>query len=207
MFMALMSILISCSAPLLGGKLGRLAGIHLRYPAVIMLALVVQVLITGVFAAAPKALLIALHLATYVAAGVVLWANRALPGLIIIGIGAMTNAAVIALNGGTLPASARALAAAGWRAKDSNFANSSVVKHPVLPWLGDVVATPSWMPFRNVVSVGDLTILLGVFVLVHSVTQSRVSLVWAHLVQPFRNHLKADADRPQGELTSDSPRA
>ena len=72
MFMAFMSVLIFISAPLLGGKLGRMAGIRLRYSAVIMLALVVQILISVAISGAPKVLLVPLHLVVH--------ASRALLG-------------------------------------------------------------------------------------------------------------------------------
>jgi hypothetical protein len=173
MFMAFMSVLIICSAPLMGGKLGRLASIRLRHTWLILLALGVQILITDVFPTAPRPLLVTLHLASYAAAGVALWANRALPGLVLIGTGAILNAGAIALNGGTLPASARALAAAGLPTDTSTFANSGVIGHPVLPWLGDILATPAWLPFRNVISIGDMIILVGACVLVHAVSRNR----------------------------------
>ena len=67
------------------------------------------------------------------------------------------NAVTIALNDGTLPASPHALAdGRAGRPKPSAFENSGVLAHPVLPWLGDIMATPSWLPFRNVISIGDL---------------------------------------------------
>ena len=38
------------------------------------------------------------------------------------------------------------------------------------------MATPAWLPFRNVISVGDLIILVGVGILVHAVTRSRIAV-------------------------------
>ena len=76
----------------------------------------------------------------------------------------------IALNGGTLPANPHALVSAGLADPTEAFQNSGVVAHPVLPWFGDIMATPAWLPFRNVISVGDLLILLGAAVLLHCVT-------------------------------------
>ena len=37
------------------------------------------------------------------------------------------------------------------------------------------IATPAWLPFRNVISVGDLIILIGVGILVHVVTRSHLA--------------------------------
>ena len=44
----------------------------------------------------------------------------------------------------------------------------------VLPWLGDVMATPAWLPFRNVISLGDIVVLVGGAVLLHVVCASRL---------------------------------
>lgn len=196
MFMAFMTIVIFASVPLLGGRLSRMKDIRLRYPLVIVAALAVQVLTISIFPSAPKSLLVPLNLATYAAAALVLWANRSIPGLIITGVGAMLNGGVIALNGGTLPASARALAAAGWHPKASDFNNSNALPHPVLPWLGDIVATPSWLPFRNVMSVGDMIVLLGVFVLAHGVSHSYLAAGCGRLIARLRRRPPSGEDGP-----------
>ncbi len=177
MFLAFTTLLIFASVPLLGGRLRRLTAVRLRYPWLLVGALAVQVLIVDVVPGWSKPVLDVLHLATYAVAAWVIWANRRVPGLLLLGAGALMNAVVITLNHGTLPASARALRQAGWTESGTGFANSGVLAHPILPWLGDVVATPSWLPFRNVISAGDLLILAGVFVLAHSMTRSRVYLL------------------------------
>jgi hypothetical protein len=173
MFIAFMTLVILASAALTGGRFSRFAQVKVRCAWPIMAALAVQILITSVVSdAAPKPVLVGLHLATYAVAGVAIWANRALPGLVVIGVGALLNAVTITLNGGTLPASARALAEAGFPVDTKDFENSGVLAHPVLPWLGDIVATPSWLPFRNVISIGDVVLLLGAAILIHGVTRS-----------------------------------
>jgi hypothetical protein len=171
MFVAFITVLILGSAVLTGGSFSRLAQVRLRYSWLIMAALVVQILITEIVTDGPRALLIGLHLATYAVAGIAIWANRAVPGLLVLAIGAAMNAVTIALNDGTLPASPHALAAAGLATK-SGFENSGVVAHPVLPWFGDIMATPSWLPFRNVISIGDLIILVGATVMIHAITRT-----------------------------------
>jgi Family of unknown function (DUF5317) len=167
--MAFASLVIMASVPLLGGSLARLTSVRLQHAWLVVLALALQILITAVITGAPRWILVSLHLVSYALAAVALWLNRRLPGLLLIGGGAMLNGVVITLNGGTLPASAHALRAAGHAIDAKAFENSGVLAHPILPWLGDVVATPSWLPFRNVLSVGDVTILIGTLVLAHSV--------------------------------------
>jgi hypothetical protein len=172
MFVAFMTVLILLSAVVTGGSFSRLAQVRLRYTWLIMAALVVQILITEIVTDGPRPVLIGLHLATYAVAGIAIWANRAVPGLLVIAVGAAMNAVTIALNDGTLPASSHALAAAGLATKSGAFENSGVLAHPLLPWLGDIMATPSWLPFRNVISIGDIVILVGATVMIHAVTRT-----------------------------------
>lgn len=170
MFIAFMTLVILASAALTGGRFSRFAPVKVKWSWPIMAALAVQILITSVVPDAPKPLLVGLHLATYAVAGAAIWVNRALPGLVVIGVGALLNAVTITINGGTLPASAHALAEAGFPVSSKDFENSGVLAHPVLGWLGDIVATPSWLPFRNVISLGDMVLLLGATILIHGVT-------------------------------------
>jgi hypothetical protein len=124
-------------------------------------ALALQVVVIEV--SIPHVIASLLHVLTYVAALVFLWMNRCVPGVVIVGVGALANGVTIALNGGVLPASARAVAAAGLDT-DGEFANSAVLDHPVLPWLGDVFAWPAPLPLANVFSVGDVIVVVGVIV-------------------------------------------
>jgi hypothetical protein len=174
MFVAFIALLLLLSVPLAGGKLSALAAVRIRNTWLVVLALLVQVAITSVFQSWPHLLLVALHLGSYALIGVVLWRNRRLIGLPLIALGGFLNGLVIALNGGTLPASASALARAGMPV-DPRFTNSGVLAHPILPWFGDVVATPAWLPFRNVISIGDVIALVGVAVLVHVACGSRLA--------------------------------
>ncbi len=175
MFMAFTFAVLVASVPLAGGRLRALGGLRVRRTGLIMLGLAVQVLMSQLADVTPTVVPVVLHLSSYAIVGVALWANRALPGLLVLTVGALTNAAVIALNGGTLPASAYALRQAGLSLPPGRFTNSGVVRAPVLAWLGDIVATPSWLPFRNVMSVGDVAILVGAGVLLHTVCRSRLS--------------------------------
>jgi hypothetical protein len=172
MFVAFVTVLILLSALVTGGRFQHLADVRLRCTALIIAALGVQVLITEVTLGVPNGVLVGLHLATYAAAGLAIWANRQLPGLVVIGAGALLNGVTIALNNGTLPANAHALVTAGLADPAEAFANSGVVAHPILPWFGDIMATPSWLPFRNVISIGDILILIGAAVLMHGVTRT-----------------------------------
>ncbi|GMA35712.1 DUF5317 domain-containing protein [Demequina litorisediminis] len=130
-----------------------------RWPVLIWGALAAQIVIIefdALHGAAPV-----LHILTYVAALAFLWLNRAVPGALVVGAGALSNGLTIALNGGVLPARAGAVEAAGID-PGSDFANSAVVDDAVLPWLGDVFAWPEPLPLANTFSVGDVLIIVGV---------------------------------------------
>jgi Family of unknown function (DUF5317) len=154
---ALVAILLPLA---LGGRPGRLAGIRLRHVGLIVGALAVQVVIVEIVPG-PPGLLKAIHIGTYLLAAAFIVLNRQLPGLLVIGTGALSNGITIALNGGTLPARAGAMRLAGIGGADGAFVNSGHLDHPVLPWLGDVFAIPASWPLANVFSVGDVLIIGG----------------------------------------------
>ncbi len=160
--LVLAALLVALLAvPLLGGRWSGLADLTLRRKSLAVSALLVQVLAISIVPTWPRPLLVALHAVSYVFAAAFLWANRRLPGILLVGLGGGLNAGCIALNGGTLPADPDALRKAGLVLDRDEFVNSGVVHDPVLPWLGDVFASPSWLPLHNVYSVGDLVILAG----------------------------------------------
>jgi len=171
MFLGFCALLIVVLVPLTGGTLRRLAEIKLRWVPLAIAALAVQVFVITIWPAMPHQLAVGLHLATYAMLAAVVWVNRSVPGMIVIALGAGANALAIAVNDGTLPASARALREAGIKPR-VGFQNSGVLTHPHLSWLGDIMVTPSWLPLRNMLSVGDLVLLLGAVILVMRVTHS-----------------------------------
>lgn len=165
MFLGFCALILLAVVPLTGGKLHRLADLRLRLVPLAIAALALQVLVISVWPSMPHGLAVAGHLTSYVMLGAVIWANWRVPGLVIIGIGAGANALAITLNDGTLPASASALRATGIT-PHHGFQNSGVLAHPHLTWLGDVMVSPSFLPFRNMISIGDLVLMAGAAVLV-----------------------------------------
>jgi hypothetical protein len=169
MLLAVVALLAVATVPLTGGRIGRLAEVRFRLPGLAIGGLALQVLVVSVVPDLPSWAAVTLHLVSYVAVLGFIWCNRSLPGLWIIGIGGLSNLVVIAANGGVMPASADALRTAGRSATERGFTNSEVLAHPHLGFLGDVLPLPSWMPFANVFSIGDVLIAIGVFVLVHGI--------------------------------------
>ena len=156
----------------LRGSLLQLASLRFRALWLMFAALGAQVLVVSVLVDLPDGVARAAHLATYAMAGAFLLLNLRVPGLPLIGLGTACNAVTIALNGGVLPASAAATAAAGWSEEDPQFANSDpALENPRLAVLGDNYVTPDWVPFSNVYSIGDVVIVLGVLLLVYRATR------------------------------------
>lgn len=152
---------------LLGGRLARLGAIRFRWLPVVLLAIAVQGPLFGPlrdFLPAGDTLGIGLYVATSLLAVAAVLRNVALPGMALVAVGAAANLAAIVANGGVMPASADALAALGWSGASEHFANSAYVASPALPWLTDIFALPSWLPFANVFSIGDVAIGIGIAV-------------------------------------------
>jgi len=162
MLVLVATILALVSPLLLGGQLSRLAFVKLRFWWLLFSALIAQILIIEIFPKADETLLDSVHLATYVIAGVFVAVNWRIPGLLIIALGGAANGITIALNGGTLPASASALEMAGIDAGTGEFVNSGVLENPTLSWLGDIFVWPEPMPFANVFSIGDVGLGIGI---------------------------------------------
>jgi hypothetical protein len=194
-----LGLLALLSPILFGGRLRRFGDVRLRQAGVLPIALVCQVVILEVIPKANHGALSAVHVATYVAAGWFVWVNRAIPGLLIMSLGAVSNGLTIALNGGTLPASRGALIVAGIHPKPGQFRNSGVLVHPHLAFLGDVFAIPDRFPLSNVFSVGDALIVVGVFWAAQRICGSRLAPAWRPSVE-IAGRLKAAP--PAAELES-----
>ena len=64
---------------------------------------------------------------------------------------------------------------AGLAVENDVFTNSTVLADPRLLFLGDVLPIPAWVPLANVLSAGDVLIVLGVAYAIHRVTGSRLA--------------------------------
>ena len=166
-------VLAVLTVPLAGGKLGLLAEIRLRWAPLLFAALGLQFFILGVVDDWPDALLRVVHLATYGMLFTFLWVNRRIPGLWIVAAGGVLNFIAIAANGGVMPAGPAAVRSAGIEV-GAEFVNSGVQEHPRLLFLGDIWSIPQAWPLATVFSIGDVLIALGVFVVVHALSGSRL---------------------------------
>jgi hypothetical protein len=149
-------------APLLGGRWSRLGALRLRAAWIFYVAIALQLI------AFPVKVL-PWHTSDRI--GVVLWlisyaifatgvaGNFRIPGIPLIAIGLVSNLSAILANGGHMPALPSALRGAGLHFTKNR--NSAELASPHLSWLVDRWAAPSWIPWANVFSVGDVLIAAG----------------------------------------------
>jgi Family of unknown function (DUF5317) len=150
---------------LFGGRLEGLAEMRLGFGRLAILALLIQVALFSPLAdAVGQPVARATYVASTAAVGLVVAANLRIPGLPLIAAGAAANLVAIVANGGAMPASASALAAAGIGI--GPHTNSVAVDRPAFEPLTDIFALPAWVPFANVFSVGDVLIGIGLAIVI-----------------------------------------
>jgi Family of unknown function (DUF5317) len=166
--LVILTLLGVAAVPALGGRLQRLATLRLRNSWVIGAALGAQVVLLAALRSAPSWQTDTIHVASYVVAGGFVWQNRRLRGLPLAALGGLCNFAAITANGGVMPASAAAFRAVGRVVDASEFANSGPMAHPKLLFLGDVIPFPYPHAVANVFSIGDLLLITGIVLVVHT---------------------------------------
>lgn len=152
----------------LGGRILHVEHLRLTAPWLVVSAMAVQLVIFSPLGRPlGETASIALHLASYACLIVFALLNLRSVGIAVAGAGTALNTLVIAVNGGYMPASERALEIAGLAAEAEPHNNSAVADAGarLLP-LGDVFAVPDRVPLlANVFSVGDILIAAGVALL------------------------------------------
>lgn len=150
----------------IGGRFSGLAALKFRWAALAVAGFVTQVVLFSapvserIGDAGPIVYVVSTAM---VLAAVV--ANVRIPGMVLVVIGAAANLAAIVANGGYMPTSAAAAAAIG-REDIEGYSNSAIIASPALEPLTDVIVLPTWLPFTNIISVGDLLIGLGIVVVI-----------------------------------------
>jgi hypothetical protein len=150
----------------LGGRPAGLATLRFRYGWVMLAGLMTQVVL---FSPAVTGVIGELGPPIYVVStGAVIAAvllNLRITGMAIVALGAISNLTAIVLNGGYMPADPGAMAAVG-KLEPTVYSNSAILTDPMVQPLTDIFALPTWVPFANVFSVGDVLIAAGVVVVI-----------------------------------------
>jgi hypothetical protein len=176
-------------ATILGGMVGLLRGgqpnnlthLPLRWPALPLLALGLQICVLygpGREEARPLSLPALLILSSYALLFVAVLANRHLPGMVWLGLGTALNFLVILANGGWMPVTAELLATAGFVNTPTAIALGQrvvfskdvvmVSQEMHLSWLSDRFVVPKAGLFTMVFSLGDVLMMFGLFILVQA---------------------------------------
>ncbi|HEX9016275.1 MAG TPA: DUF5317 domain-containing protein [Chloroflexota bacterium] len=182
-------------ALLRGGDLRRLAvlPVHLGWLAVVCLIAQLYVIYSPVDKLeAERSVHATLLIGSSVALLLVVWANRRLPAMAIIGIGLFLNLVVMAANGGFMPVSREATMAAGTRSVQDAYQEGDRLprsKDVLLSqaetrfWiLSDVIVAPQ--PLARVYSFGDIVVGAGVFVLLQAATVTRKNRLTEEISDP-----------------------
>jgi hypothetical protein len=172
MLLGLIFLVIVATVPLAGGRLTKLADLKFRALWLAPLGIAVQIVIIEIVPAGRAHVHEAVHIFSYLLLGAFCWANRRIPGMPLVLLGGALNVIAITVNGGVMPADpelARHVAGGA-----EGFVNSGAMENARLLFLGDVFSTPQSWPMYNVFSIGDITIELGIFTLLHVASESRI---------------------------------
>ncbi len=152
--------------------LSHLAELKLRAGWLVLLAMLTQILILPLGQGAKPLIswgMEYLHIGSYLLLLLFVAINYREKALWLMALGMLSNFIVITANGGHMPASLEALRAAGRTATVERLLTEGVSGNVVLMstqtklnFLGDIFWLPSWVPFANAFSIGDLLLALGV---------------------------------------------
>jgi hypothetical protein len=153
-------------------SLAHLAHLKLRASWLVLLAVLIQILILPLGQNAKPILTWGMeffHIGSYLLLLLFVGVNFRERALWAMALGMLSNFIVITANGGHMPASLEALRAAGRTATVERLLTEGVSGNVVLmseatklDFLGDILWLPSWVPFANAFSIGDLLLGLGV---------------------------------------------
>src|SRR5829696_5120344 len=173
MLIGLALLICLISVPVMRGRLGALAEVRLRAGWLLAVAIGAQIVIISVLPGGSERLHTWVHLGSYA----------------LLAAYVAVNLAAIAANGGIMPADPDALAAAGLRLDAGEFSNSSALARPRLAFLGDVFHVPASWPVSNVFSVGDVVLVLGALLALHTICGSRLARYLRHTSIPHQSGL------------------
>ena len=143
-----------------GGSLPRLNDLELRGSGLIFIALAAQ-LGLPVIGRLSREAVPAVLVTSFVLLLVALLVNKKTVPIVAMATGIFLNFAVIAANSG-MPVKAEALPAAA-----ADLVHIPISEATRLPWLGDIIIWPLPGAFNGLVSLGDLFLSAGVFMLIY----------------------------------------
>ncbi len=156
-----------------GGSVKKLKTAQIRMPALLILAFLIQVLVSFMLLAGSSFFInqrLIFYALSYGLLFAALFTNLNSKAVWLIVLGSLLNFAVIFLNGGTLPIAVEALEKAGFNNRLELIQAGRLVQYQLtegsgswLAFLGKRLTPPAIYPIRQVFSIGDVLISLGVF--------------------------------------------
>lgn len=128
----------------------------------------------GVFNEILNKYFIIIHSISYALVFIGLIYNFDKKSIVIVFIGTLLNYIVIVANGGHMPVSESGLSYLGMEQTMSDIKNNLIITHTIMTektslfFLGDVIPTPKFYPFEKMISIGDVFLGIGVFILIHN---------------------------------------
>jgi len=159
----LVGIILAVAVALLrGGRLERLSDLGLKFLPLVWLALVMRSLVAVLES---RGMLWApwLQVVAYIILLGVLGLNLAAPGMKLFGLGSLLNFLAIAANGGAMPVSPGALAFLEMSVTPSGT-HTLLTAESRLWFITDII--PLWMPYPQVISIGDIVLVAGMFLFI-----------------------------------------
>lgn len=151
---------------LTGGRAAGLGDLRIRWPLVMVAGLFVQfALFSSPLTDRVGDLGPVIYVASTAFVVAAILVNRRIVGMPVIALGALSNLTAIVANGGYMPADVGAMASLG-RTSIDTYSNSALLDDPALRPLTDIFALPTWVPFANVFSIGDVIIGIGVVIVI-----------------------------------------
>jgi hypothetical protein len=160
----------------MGGRVSNLASVNVKWGWLAPLAFIMQAYLIFFSAERAGGMLSArsmLLTASYILLFVVVWQNRHLSAVKLIGVGLMLNFLVMVVNGGFMPITPETLVQIGYDGNASQLETGYIVgrtKNMVaepgearLWFLSDIMVIPRPFPIPTALSVGDVLIVLGLF--------------------------------------------
>lgn len=128
--------------------------------------------ISGILTYSPYIIIISYFLLIYVSIH-----NIKLPGFKYIILGLILNGFVITLNGGSMPVLVKHGAIininnTGLLESGTRVVHSLMNDNTLFAFLGDVISIPKPFPDTSIISVGDIMILVGLFILIQKIMMS-----------------------------------
>jgi len=167
-----------------GGTLNKLKQVNLRYWFLALFGFAVQAAIIADFQLGwhmLRAYTPGLHIFSYLPLLLLVYENLEKPGMALLGTGIFFNLSAIAFNGGRMPVSAYAIPEQLRQALLSGTASplhTIMTDETVLSLLGDIIGIP--FIWNKAISVGDLVMSAGLFLLMHGSIKPKRSDIYRH---------------------------